>query len=203
MLQRYPELRKIPMVAGWAGFGRPVMVRRHVAADPAGCLPAALPLPPAQGKRRLSFSFPPDAHIIWWPPVLLRDVPHLVPAEWRPVISALLALGREIGTPPRVFGAALWEYATGLAYLSATSDLDLLWQVADEQAATHLVATLRRIDADGPVQLDGELELPDGAGVNWRELCADNLQDSVLAKTVDGVELRRRVGLFDAPVLQS
>jgi phosphoribosyl-dephospho-CoA transferase len=38
------------------------------------------------------------------------------------------------------------------------------------------VERLRQLDAASPVRLDGELQLPDGAGVNWREL-AQNSDD--------------------------
>ena len=53
-------------------------------------------------------------------------------------------------------------------------------------------------NAEGPVRLDGELELPCGAEVNWRELaqsCAD-AGDELLVKTMEGVEVRTRAALF-------
>ena len=61
---------------------------------------------------------------------------------------------------------------------------------------------LLRLDAAGPVRLDGELELPDGAAVNWRELAQSiaNLADELLVKTMDGVEVRTRAALFCPPV---
>ena len=102
---------------------------------------------------------------------------------------------------PRVFGALLWEHTTGLPYLTARSDLDLLWSISDERSAALLVEGLRRLDADGPVRLDGELELPDGAAVNWRELA--NQSGEVLVKTMDGVEVRAKTGLFCTPVALS
>ena len=59
--------------------------------------------------------------------------------EWRPVIAALLDLGDAVGIAPRVFGGLLWEHATGLPYLTAQSDLDLLWSSSDERTAAVLV----------------------------------------------------------------
>ena len=52
------------------------------------------------------------------------------------------------------------------------------------------------------MRLDGELELSDGAGVNWRELAqsAHGQHGDVLVKTMDGVELRTKAKLFQAPV---
>ncbi len=51
------------------------------------------------------------------------------------------------------------------------------------------------------MRLDGELELADGAGVNWRELAQTvaNTTAEVLVKTMDGVEVRTRAGLFRTP----
>jgi hypothetical protein len=43
--------------------------------------------------------------------------------------------------------------------------------------------------------------LPDGAAVNWRELA--NQGDEVLVKTMDGVEVRTRAGLFRTTVTLS
>jgi phosphoribosyl-dephospho-CoA transferase len=97
-----------------------------------------------------------------------------------------------------VFGALLWQHATGLPYLTARSDLDLLWPVSDERTAISLVEGLERLDADGPVRLDGELELSDGVAVNWREVAQSfaNPCHELLTKSMDGVELRTRAQLF-------
>jgi phosphoribosyl-dephospho-CoA transferase len=107
-----------------------------------------------------------------------------------------------VGITPRVFGALLWEHVTGLPYLTAQSDLDLLWSISDERTASLLVEGLLRLDGGGPVRLDGELELPDGAGLNWRELAQSvaNLGDEVLVKTMDGIEVRTKADLFRTPV---
>jgi phosphoribosyl-dephospho-CoA transferase len=68
----------------------------------------------------------------------------------------------------------------------------------DERTALSLVERLLRLDAESPVRLDGELELPDGAGLNWRELAQSRADpsDELLVKTMDGVEMRTRAALF-------
>jgi phosphoribosyl-dephospho-CoA transferase len=201
MLRCHPGLADVPMVADWARLDRPVIVRRRMAGDPADGVPAALPLPPDYCKRRLAFSFASGAAVIALPPVLLRDTAPAAPASWHSIIAAVLDLGEAAGVTPRVFGAVLWQHVTGLSYLTARSDLDLLWSVSEEQTAASLVKGLLRLDVEGPVRLDGELEVPDGAAVNWREL-AQNANE-LLVKTMDGVEVRPRASLFRSPVSSS
>jgi phosphoribosyl-dephospho-CoA transferase len=198
MLRCHPALVDLPLVADWALREWPVIVRRRMTGDCADGVPAALPLPPVHGKRRLAFSLSSGAAIVALPPVLLRDATRAAPAAWQPVIAGLLDLGEAVGVTPRVFGALLWEHATGLSYLTGQSDLDLLWSISDERSAALLVEGLLRLDAGGPIRLDGELELPDGAAVNWRELA--NQGGELLVKTMDGVEVRTRAALFCPPV---
>ena len=201
MLQTRPDLADLPLLKGWARLGRPVIVRRRLPGDAANDVPAALPLPPDHGKQRIALSFPPGAALDALPPVRLRDAMVAAPADWQRVIASLVGAGADAGIEPCVFGALLWQHVTGLQYLTARSDLDLLWHVPDEAAAERLVRTLTRLDAAGPVRLDGELVLPDGAGVNWREFAqAQDATATLLAKTMDGVEARPRVGLFRALV---
>jgi len=205
MLRCHPGLTDLPLVANWALREWPVIVRRRMAGDVADDVPAALPLPPLHGKQRLAFSFSSSAAVVALPPVQLRNTARAAPSAWQPVIAALLDLGEALGMTPRVFGALLWEHATGLSYLTAQSDLDLLWSISDERSAALLVEGLLRLDAGGPIRLDGELELPDGAAVNWRELAQSvaNQGDELLVKTMDGVEVRTKAGLFRTPVALS
>jgi phosphoribosyl-dephospho-CoA transferase len=198
MLRCHPGLADLPLIADWALREWPVIVRRRMAGDIAENVPAALPLPPVHGKRRLAFSFSSGAAVIALPPVLLRNAARAAPTAWQRVIAALLDLGEAVGVTPRVFGALLWEHATGLPYLTARSDLDLLWSISDERSAALLVEGLLRLDGEGPVRLDGELELPESAAVNWRELAQSiaNQGGELLVKTMDGVEVRTKAALF-------
>jgi phosphoribosyl-dephospho-CoA transferase len=86
-----------------------------------------------------------------------------------------------------VFGGLLWQALTGLPYLSATSDLDLLWPGPVGPAFLDGLADLA---AQAPMRLDGEICLADGFAVNWRELQAAGPGDTVLAKGLERLELR-------------
>jgi len=199
MLDHHPGLEALPLVGDWASQGWPVIVRRRMENEVADGVPAALPLPPCHGKRRLGFSFPSNTGLTQMDPVLLRDAALTAPPAWRPALSALVRLGESFGVSPRVFGSLLWEHVTELPYLTQKSDLDLLWSVADSRSAAGLVEGLQRLDANSLFRLDGELELPDGGGVNWRELsqAAGVARDAVLVKTMNGAELRTVAELFD------
>jgi phosphoribosyl-dephospho-CoA transferase len=198
MLDHHPGLEALPLVGDWASHAWPVIVRRRMAGDIIDGVPAALPLPPSHGKRRIGVCLASQAGVVKLPPVMLRDAAATAPRAWQPTITALLALGAEVGTAPRVFGALLWEHATRLAYVTRHSDLDLLWGVGNASAAAALLAGLRRLDGASPMRLDGELELPDGGGVNWRELAQTEggPTDEVLVKSIDGVTARPAAGLF-------
>ena len=63
MLRCYPALLDLPLVPDWARRGWPVIVRRRMVGDCVDGVPAALPLPPCHGKRRLAFSFSTGAAV--------------------------------------------------------------------------------------------------------------------------------------------
>jgi phosphoribosyl-dephospho-CoA transferase len=205
MLGCRPSLAELPLVARWARLGRPVIVRRRLAGESEQEVPVGLPLPPTCGKQRLFFSFPSGPALVALPPVLLSDAAQAAPPAWQPILDALLDLGEGEGVTPRVFGALLWQHLTGLPYLTAHSDLDLLWSISDERAARSILQGLLRLDAAGPIRLDGELELHDGVAVNWRELaqnCAETGHE-LLVKTMHGVEIRTTSSLFRKAALPS
>ena len=197
LLAGWPARRDLAPDAGaaldaWAARGWPAIVRRRAAGDPPDALPLGVPLPPALGRLRCALALP--AGTAWGqvrtPPLLaLRGT---APPAWHATIDAVLALGRAAGLAPRAFGSLLWQGVTGLSYLGAGSDLDLLWTVGDATDLDGLLEGLARIDAAGPVRLDGEIVLPDGAGVNWREFHRARAAPGgeVLAKTDAGLSLR-------------
>lgn len=181
------DLDGVPQVADWARDGRPVVVRRRHPGEETGHLPAGLPLPPGAGKRRIGLAVPWSAarpH----PPVTLADARAAAPPAWRPTLDAVLALAAERGLVPHVFGGLLWQSLTGLPYLSGTSDLDLLFPVADGIARGFL-AGLAAIAAAAPMRLDGEVVLADGSGIHWRELGDAPPGGAVLAKRIGDVRL--------------
>lgn len=182
-----PDLVDAPHLEVWARRGWPVILRRRNPGEASDHIPIGLPLPPADGKRRIGLALPADT-VRPRPPVALAQAHDAAPDAWRPTLAALDALGRRHGLVPRVFGSLLWQHLTGLAYLSDSSDLDLLWSVAG-LIDRRLLDAIAALDTEAPMRLDGEMILPDGRGLNWRELHAAAAGDTVLAKHRDGLAL--------------
>jgi phosphoribosyl-dephospho-CoA transferase len=187
MLADRPDLTDVPQVADWALLRRPVILRRSHPGE-GGLVPAGLPLPPRDGKRRIGLVLPPEA-VRLRVPVALSATRAACPDAWDAVVAEVAALGEAHGLVPRAFGSLLWQSLTGLPYLSGTSDLDLLWPVAGAVPGGFLDG-LAAIDARAPMRLDGEMLLPDGGGVNWRELHEAAPGEAVLVKHRDRLALR-------------
>ncbi len=159
-------------------------------------IPVGIPLPPAVGKVRLAALVAPEDVVEKLPSVTLRDAHREVLPPWQKTVNLLLDLAERSGVEPRVFGSLLWQRLTGLPYLSASSDLDLLWPATDAQAAAHLAERLAAIERDNPVRFDGEFLLPEGGGVHWREWM--DAPCEVLVKTMTEVQLCAAANLFPA-----
>lgn len=185
-----PAFASEPLVAGWARAGWPVISRRAVCNDDATMAPLGLPLPPAWGKGRLSLRVPLDAIVGNAPAPLLKAAALAAPAAWQNTLAALL----EIDTEVRCFGSLAWQYLTGLAYVTGTSDLDLLWSVGNAACANALTQRVERVAATAPMRIDGELVAPWGRAVQWTEWRSE--AGVLLAKSHEGVQLVERDEVF-------
>jgi phosphoribosyl-dephospho-CoA transferase len=182
------DLAATPHLAGWAEMGRPLIVRRRVPGEGAEAVPLGLPLPPADGKRRIGLALPAE-HLTRIAGPGLEEAAAHAPAAWAATIAAAMAVGERYGLKPRPFGGLLWQAVTGLTYLSASSDLDLLWPCR-EPVPTGLLDGLASIAETAPMRLDGEILLPDGTGLHWCELRDASEGGTVLAKGLDGLAMR-------------
>ncbi|CAM3013366.1 Phosphoribosyl-dephospho-CoA transferase [Methylobacterium mesophilicum] len=186
-LRTRDDLADVPHLAGWAAAGHPLIVRRRVPGEGADTVPLGLPLPPADGKRRIGVALPTEHLTRMAGPSLAEAASH-APAAWQAVIATLIGLGDSFGLKPRPFGGLLWEAVTGLTYLTASSDLDLLWPCKDP-VPTGLLDGLASIAETAPMRLDGEILLPDGTGLHWRELRDAPDGGTVLAKGLDALAM--------------
>ena len=191
-LRDRPFLGAGALACGWAEAGRPLIVRRIGPGDPDHCIPLGLPLPPdAEGRRRIAIALPPDGLAPVRSPTL-AEARTSAPAAWHPTLDALDAVGARHGLVPRPFGSLLWQAVTGLAYLTAGSDLDVLWPLADAWEPDRLRGLLDGIAAvaeRAPMRLDGEVLCPDGGGIQWRELRGTPAGGAVLVKYRDRIAM--------------
>lgn len=156
-------------VRHWVAAGRPLVVAASRAGDTEGTLRLGLALP---DRRRIGLTVAAEAVDRVLGPVRLADVVRDLPAGMQSQADLVLALC------PRacVFGSVAWQAMTGLPYLRATSDLDLLCPAGDDPLPlADALAALPALP-----RLDGEIALPDGRAVAWRELA--RRPDTVLVK---------------------
>lgn len=190
ILAGHPQAQN-PLLCSWAANGWPVISRRPAAGDRAGDLPVGVPLPPAAGKLRIALSVPPAAVVAREGLPGLTEAASIAPPSWHGRIDALLALGRRFGLAPACFGSLCWQFCTGLTYLSATSDLDVVWPAPAADMPALLQGLALAEQGAGP-RLDGEIVFTDGRAVNWREFynaLAGGDDAQILVKTADGASL--------------
>ncbi len=179
LLRNRPDLRDKAVLVEWAALSRPLVVRRRAPSDQGDAIAAGIPLPPSQGKLRVAVALAPSSISSIEPPLLLASSRTAAPAAWLKTIDAVLDLGARVGVDPRVFGSFAWAALTGLDYVSANSDLDLLWTVSPETDFDALLQGLARIETGAPGRLDGELiHANTGMAANWRSCTQARIKSS-------------------------
>lgn len=178
------------VLLGWADKGWPAIVRRPDCSDTGGTVALGLPLPPSMGKRRLGLRCHGRAICRTAPPPLLRDAAGAAPDAWQATIAALVDLAPHV----RCFGSLAWASATGLPYLSETSDLDLIFDVRDGDGADDIARGLAGIADRAPMAIDAELTSPSGHAVQWREWHGG--AGTVMVKSLESAALVPRTALF-------
>lgn len=182
----------------WAEARLPFVVARRDPASDGDQLRLGVPLPLAEQRQRLSLRIEACHVLRTTPPPALADVIEGLAAPWRDEVRLLLADTSALDVPPRVFGSFAWQSLTGLPYLQATSDLDLLWEVADHVQADRLATRMQRWERDHRLRIDGELRFPGERAVSWREYTGDAAR--LLVKSDDACWLSTRDALLTQPV---
>lgn len=183
------RLSVVPVLQQWALKGWPFIVRRSLPEDGDG-VPLGLPLPLSLGKQRIALTMPLQAIDSSAALPGVGEVLEAAPAHWRPCLRRLAELSDAFRMRAGVFGSLAWQHATGLDYLSSSSDLDLAWSLPHTNRLDAFLAELAALDAAAPMRLDGELLREDGTGANWRELHAGSTE--LALKTASGVVLCSR-----------
>ena len=178
----------------WAEARLPFVVARRDPASDGDQLRLGVPLPLAEQRQRLSLRIEACHVLRTTPPPALADVIEGLAAPWRDEVRLLLADTSALDVPPRVFGSFAWQSLTGLPYLQASSDLDLLWEVADHVQADRLATRMQSWERDHRLRIDGELRFPGERAVSWREYASGATR--VMVKTSDACWLSPRDALL-------
>ena len=173
------------VLAAWRRDDLPLVVARQDGVAP-GRVRLGLPAPATHARRRVTLAVA-RAHLraAGEFPAARRIGALLASAQgpaWRALVDDL--------ANARVYGSYGWECLTGLPYVHARSDIDLLLPVDDPHAADAVAARLERASPDLP-RLDGELVFADGRAVAWREWrqWRGARVGELLVKRLDGVSL--------------
>lgn len=163
-------------LAQWRQHDWPAVVRR-MDADPratamttAGADLAAseiclgVPLPPDHAGVKVRIALRAAAsHVARSSDALALSSALAAAGQWRDKLAALCDEAPRL----RVFGSLAMQALTGLSYVSATSDVDLLFHPASRRQLDDDLAVLAR--HAGHLPLDGEVVFPGGAAASWKE----------------------------------
>jgi phosphoribosyl-dephospho-CoA transferase len=197
-------------LAEWERAAWPAIVRRQdVDAAPDQCS-LGIPLPPGLGsdgtdgivrKKRIALCVSRDRLAATASPLTLAETLPAAPVAWRAALAQLDQNASTAGLVLRVYGSLAMQAITGKQYLTASSDIDLLFAPASrKQLATGMKLLL---DASTVLPLDGEVVFPDGHAVAWREwqAVANDIpghKARVLAKQLHHLRLAKPETLLEA-----
>lgn len=181
-------------LAHWAQQRWPLVVTRQPAHTVAGLadgvLALGLPAPARWGRQAISVTASLSGVVRQGQFPFALEIGPRLPAAAQAGWAALCERLARLGLPAQVYGSCGWQHLTGMNYLHAGSDIDLLIEVSTAAQADQVAALLLAAEA-GPVRLDGELVFEDGASVAWREWlrfrCGQ--ADRILVKRLRGATL--------------
>ncbi len=152
------------------------------------------PAHPELRPRRVAARTHPDRITERLRPPTLEEIAHCPAAATQAAaFTHLLTAAGHASIDIRVYGSWMWQALTGERHVHEASDLDVVIDVADLDAAGRVAAFLAREEQDLAFRIDGELSFPGLGEVQWRELLQD--KDEVLLKSVDTLKLVPRAQL--------
>jgi phosphoribosyl-dephospho-CoA transferase len=169
----------------WRREDWPAVVRRADAGLSPLHVSLGIPLPPASDgtKGRIAFNASSADVARHIDALALDDASAAAPERWRPALNLLAD-----SMPLRAYGSLAMQALTGQTYLTATSDIDVLFFPTDGDTLCAGLVLLERHAALLP--LDGEIVFPTGAAVSWKEwLGAGPVKARVLVKDAGAVRL--------------
>lgn len=184
----------------WRLSDWPLIVRRHDAdaGEDVVCLGLALPPNNIDGtKQRISLRIEKNLIARATRPLSLSDIIDAAPTAWQ---QALIHLSTSSKTSApaldmRVFGSTALQSLTGQLYVTARSDIDLLFSPKNLSELEQGLSLLTSFSTLLPI--DGEILFPQQQAVSWREWqLAISCQARVLVKTTHTVYLASTASLL-------
>jgi phosphoribosyl-dephospho-CoA transferase len=176
-------------MSDWCDQERPLVVARRDSDEAVLRLGLALP-----GRERHAMTIRPGAVARSEAPLPVENCLPAAPPGWRPAMRWLQTLD----CPVAIYGSLAWQARLSdpeLVYLSEASDLDLLLAPTRKDRLGALLARLEEGAASFPdPRWDGEIILPDGGAVAWRECLAAS--GKLLVKYHGALALRPRQDLL-------
>jgi phosphoribosyl-dephospho-CoA transferase len=176
-------------LAGWIARRRPLVVARRNEGDDPRLLRLGLALP---GKKRVSLILEAQAAGLRRRPPFLLDAIECGAPFWPQAMRDLGSIIARFAPETRVFGSFAWQFFAddpSCAYITPRSDIDLLFAPRHAGQLADWISLLRDFERRWPApRLDGEIALPGGEFVAWREFAAR--PKKILVKGGDRVSLR-------------
>lgn len=154
-------------VRAWIGLGRPLVMARQ-AGGPG--LQLGLTLPLSLGRQRLAIQIAHEDIAAVLQPVRIQRCLERLPGPSAKAMADLSMAVSRCGASIGIFGSLAWEVLTSEAYRNAESDIDIICDVTTAAQLKAVMAALGEAAGCLHCQLDGEVRMPDGLAVSWREL---------------------------------
>jgi phosphoribosyl-dephospho-CoA transferase len=154
-------------VAAWIALGRPLVMARQ----PVGPgVQLGLTLPLRLGRQRLAIQVVREDIAAVLPPVRIQRCLERLPGPSATAMADLATAVAGCGAAIGIFGSLAWEVLTGEDYRNAESDIDIICDVTTSAQLKAVMAALGEAAGHLYCRLDGEVRMPDGLAVSWREL---------------------------------
>ena len=154
-------------VRAWIALGRPLVMARQTGSPG---IQLGLTLPLRLDRQRLAIQLAREDIAAVLPPVRIQRCLGRLPGQSATAMADLAAAVTACGANIGIFGSLAWEVLTDEEYRNADSDIDIICDVTTSAQIKSVMAALGEATGRLHCRLDGEIRMPDGLAVSWREL---------------------------------
>lgn len=188
---------ELAAVEYWFKQTRPFVVgRQHATMED---VRLGFTLPDIRTRHRIEIFAPASAiQHVSVPPALVEMIAY-APQDWQALLRATVQSLGSVGLSARCYGSLVTQAISGEQCVRPQSDIDLLIECRTRTDIEHSLTVLLQ-HGSGTPRLDGEIRLPNGWAVAWRELAlamSKNTQQ-VMIKTNDDVRMVSLLAFLNA-----